>query len=268
MGTCTAPITSFNGTHLLWCPDLWRWFPCGGLLCVPLALRCQAQLRSQFVLDLQRTNKRSVMKKPRTTQSLKRRAMNSLVADYLKLSSYDCSLSVFLPESQASHNLFKRDDVLEVWLLVLALLVGYWLVTALPNLVVHVRCCSAGSAMPGHTALGTLVVCPPSPAPRHLTPPWLRVYDAYACGMCVLAASVVQEHDSVARAAAGPAGDAQQGVQVRGIVRHPDRHPSRRQRGAGREAPGCAGPVLPQVARRSRRRRERRHGREIREVPT
>ena len=108
------------------------------------------------MLDLQRTNKRSVMKKPRTTQSLKRRAMNSLVADYLKLSSYDCSLSVFLPESQASHNLFKRDDVLEVWLLVLVLLVGCWLVTALPNLVVHVRCCSAGSAMPGHTALGTI----------------------------------------------------------------------------------------------------------------
>lgn len=44
--------------------------------------------------------------------SLRRRAANSLVAEYLKLSECDASLSVFLPESGMSRELFSREDIL------------------------------------------------------------------------------------------------------------------------------------------------------------
>ena len=73
----------------------------------------QARLRSQFVLDLQRANQ-GVLSKPAGDDTLKRRAVNSLVAEYLRLGRYDCTLSVFLPESKVAHTLFARDDVLQV----------------------------------------------------------------------------------------------------------------------------------------------------------
>lgn len=73
----------------------------------------QARLRSQFVLDLQRANQ-GVLSKPAGDDTLKRRAVNSLVAEYLRLGRYDCTLSVFLPESKVAHTLFSRDDVLQV----------------------------------------------------------------------------------------------------------------------------------------------------------
>lgn len=73
----------------------------------------QAQLRSRFVLDLQRAN-RGWLPKEEASVPLKLRALNSLVAEFLRLRKYDCTLSVFLPEANAAHSLFSRDDVLEV----------------------------------------------------------------------------------------------------------------------------------------------------------
>lgn len=77
----------------------------------------QAELRAQFVRDLKRSGRApgAIAGKGGASEglSLKDRAANSLVAEYMKFHGMEATLSVFMPESRMTKELLSREDILQ-----------------------------------------------------------------------------------------------------------------------------------------------------------
>lgn len=80
-----------------------------------MLLSMQGQLRAQLLSQLQKGQLAKVEGPPGDKPSLKRKALNHLISDYLGASSYQYSLSVFGEEANVSGApLMTEDEILEL----------------------------------------------------------------------------------------------------------------------------------------------------------